>query len=379
MNLLLLTPELPPIGGGAGNAAENLARELAKQGCNVTLLTVRFGDFPHDAETPEGVRVVRAPALRRKMESSGAVEQVSFIFGGTWRAFRLLKTFRPDAVIAFFGVPSGAIAWALKKVAGIPYLVSMRGGDVPGFRPYNFRLYHRLIAPFLRVIWRQADALVANSAGLRDLALGFSPDAEIHVIPNGVEVQAYPSGERDWSPPRLLSVGRVVYQKGLDLGMRALAQIKDLEWTWTIAGDGSSRPELESMARELGIADRIRFAGWQKKDALKALYQEANLFLFPSRDEGMPNAVLEAMASGLPVIATRIAGNEELVIPDETGILVPSEDADALRDGIRRLLEDESQRKRMGRASRLRVEEFYSWERAAESYRHLVESFAEAR
>jgi glycosyltransferase involved in cell wall biosynthesis len=376
-NILMFIPEFPPIGGGAGNASANLAREMARQGHQVTLMTVRFGDFPRE-EVWEGVRILRVPALRRRLDRSGAVEQLTFIAAGLWEGWKFARRAHPDAVVAFFGVPSGAIAWVLKKRFSIPYVVSMRGGDVPGFRPYNFRLYHRLIAPFLRLIWRDADALVANSQGLRALALAFSPNAEILVIPNGVDLDAYAPAPRAWSPPRILSVGRVVYQKGLDVAMRALSELRDMAWSWTIAGDGSARASLEAAAQEAGIAERIHFAGWQEKDALRALYREANLFLFPSRDEGMPNAVLEAMASGLPVVATNIAGNEELVVPGETGILVPSDDAEALRNGLETCLEDESLRKRMGRAGRRRVEESYSWTGAASAYLRLLEDISES-
>ena len=223
MKFLLLNSEHPPIGGGAGNASANIAQQMVQQGHEVVLLTVRFGDFAHD-EVWNGVHMVRVPAIRKRMDRSGAVEQISFVLGGIWGSLRLLKSFRPDMVIAFFGVPSGPIAWTLNLLTGIPYIVSMRGGDVPGFRPYDFKIYHKLVAPFLKIIWRRAGALVANSKGLRELAVRFNPKADVKIIPNGVDLAAYAPVQRTWSTPKLLSVGRVVHQKGLDLGMRALAQ-----------------------------------------------------------------------------------------------------------------------------------------------------------
>ena len=265
-------------------------------------------------------------------------------------------------------MPSGAVAWLLKTVYKIPYIVSLRGGDVPGFRPYDFKTFHKLIGPFLRVIWHGASAVIANSQGLRALARAFDSSIEIPIIPNGVDGSRFDTAPRDWSAPRLLSAGRIVYQKGLDLGLRALAQLKDLDWHWSIAGDGPQMEPLQSLARELGISERVTFLGWQSKEDLAQAYQQANLFLFPSRHEGMPNAVLEAMSSGLPVVATRIAGSEELVLDGETGLLVPSEDVDALRDALRTVLSDAVLREKMGTASRLRVEREYSWESVALQY-----------
>jgi glycosyltransferase involved in cell wall biosynthesis len=117
----------------------------------------------------------------------------------------------------------------------------------------------------------------------------------------------------------------------------------------------------------------VTFLGWQSKEELAKDYQQASLFLFPSRHEGMPNAMLEAMSSGLPVVATEIAGNEELVVEGKTGFLVPSEDVDALRDALRKALTDSTLRERMGAASRLRVEKEYSWENVARQYSEYLE------
>ena len=306
------------------------------------------------------------------MDRSGALEQISFIFAASFRTLSLVRQFKPDVTLAFFGLPSGAVAWMIKKIFGVPYIVSLRGGDVPGFRPYDFKLYHKIAAPFLHVIWHGASSVIANSKGLHNLATAFDSTIEIPIIPNGVDLKKFSAPARDWSTPRLLSVGRIVYQKGLDLAMSALADLKDLSWTWTIAGDGPQMQVLQSMAEENGIKDRVHFIGWQSADQLKKEYYAANIFLFPSRHEGMPNAVLEAMASGLPVVATRIAGNEELVVNGETGALVPAEDVESLRESLRPLLVDAKMREKMGRASRQRVEESFSWNRVAEQYQKIL-------
>jgi glycosyltransferase involved in cell wall biosynthesis len=314
--------------------------------------------------------------LRRNQDRSGALEQLAFIASASFRTLSLARQLKPKATLAFFGMPSGAVAWLLKKLYRIPYIISLRGGDVPGFRPYDFKILHRLISPFLRVIWHTADAVIANSNGLRDLATSFDANIEIPIIPNGVDGLLYTADPREWSPPRLFSVGRIVYQKGFDLGLRALAQLKYLDWEWRIAGDGPQIGALKSLAHELGISERVTFLGWQSRDDLSKWYHHSNLFLFPSRHEGMPNAVLEAMSSGLPVVATRIAGNEELVVDGVTGLLVNAEDVDSLRDGLRRLIAEEKMRMQMGQASRQRVEKEYSWENVAHQYSEILEKIA---
>ncbi len=373
MRILIINSEYPPIGGGAGNASGNLAVELTAQGQDVTVLTVRFDDLP-EIQEHKGVRVWRIKSLRRKKERSGAFEQGVFGLTGSLAMFSLLRKWRPDAIIAFFGVPSGAVAWLTGGLTHIPYLVSLRGGDVPGFRPYDFAFYHRLIAPVLHWVWRRAGSVVANSQGLADMASTFDSQVKIEVIPNGVDTTRYRVAEnRNWEFPRMLWAGRLVYQKGLDILVEALGDLKNLPWELTIIGDGSYRAALEQQAHQMGIADRIVITGWLDRKEMDRFYQQANLFVFPSRHEGMPNAILEAMACGLPVIASHIAGNEELVLPDETGLLVPPQDAKAFRQALRILLTDPEKRKRMGLAARQRVEAHYTWEQIAHQYLVLLQ------
>ena len=372
MRLLLINSEYPPIGGGAGNATAHIARCFASMGHETLVITSRFEDLPHE-ERSGNLTVYRIPSLRRKQDRSGALEQLIFLFTASFWISSLVSRRRPNATLAFFGAPSGMIAYQLKKVFNIPYVVSLRGGDVPGFRPYDFRTYHKILAPFLRMVWSNSSSVVANSQGLRALARAFDSRFEIPIIPNGVDLDMYTSPERSWQPPLILSVGRLVYQKGFDLGMRALARLKHLDWQWNVAGDGPEMDALKSLAREQGISDRVVFLGWQSRQELIQCYRQSNLFLFPSRHEGMPNAVLEAMASGLPVIASRIAGNEELVLHQTTGLLVESESIDVLTAALKELIENPARGQQLGAASRQRVEQSFGWENTARQYEALLE------
>jgi glycosyltransferase involved in cell wall biosynthesis len=371
MRILLINSEYPPIGGGAGNASEHLAREMAAQGHQVTVLTSRFKGLPH-RESQGSIYIHRVPALRRRQDRSKAYEQIAFILTGSLAALPLAARLRPDVTLAFFGMPSGAIGLLLRIMLRIPYVVSLRGGDVPGFRPYDFAFYHRLISPLLHLIWRHAQAVVANSGGLRALAQRFNRRVPIHIIPNGADLEVFSPPEREWSPPRLLFVGRVVYQKGLDLLLHALSNLRHIPWELTVVGDGPQRRPLKQLCEHLGIEGRVRFLGWLKGPALVDAYGAANLFPYPSRHEGMPNAVLEAMASGLPVIASRIAGNEELVIPEETGLLIEPENQQALERALARLIEDPHRRREMGQAARRRAAEHFPWSKMAGMYLDLL-------
>lgn len=372
MRILILNSEYPPIGGGAGNASAHIARELVTLGQQVTVLTAGYKSLPARADD-EGVSVVRIPSLRRMADRSTAFEQTMFIISALLLGLPTVLRVRPQITLAFFGAPSGVVAWAWRWLLSLPYVICLRGGDVPGFRPYDFDRYHRRLAPLLRRVWRRAAAVVANSQGLRQLAHAFEPGLPIAVIPNGVDLQRFKVEQREWQPPRLLFVGRVVYQKGLDLLLSALSSFKKEAWSLDIVGDGPRTEKLQKQAEELDLTSRLHFWGWQKGPELVQRYAGANLFVYPSRHEGMPNAVLEAMASGLPVVATHIAGNEELVAHGETGRLVPSEDIEALRNALGDLLGDADARQRMGAAAREKVERQYSWSVVAEDYLKVLQ------
>jgi len=372
MHILILNSEFPPVGGGAGTASAQIARSLLGAGHRVTVMTTCFADLP-DMEQRDGYQIIRLPARRRHLHRSSVSEQLHFMLVASLRGLPLVRRLKPDGVLAFFGAPSGAAAWFWSFFMKLPYIVSLRGGDVPGFRPYDFAREHALLKPLLRRVWRRAIAVVANSRGLRQLGADFEPRVSIEVIPNGVDSAAFAVKERQWQPPRLLFIGRIVYQKGLDSLFDALSQLTALEWQLRLVGDGPQLPRLRSLARQYAIDDRVHFLGWQDRTQLPALLAESNLFVYPSRHEGMPNAVLEAMASGLPVIATAIAGNEELVQDGRTGLLVPPDDVSALAAALADLLPDAARREGMGAAARRLVSEDYSWQNTADAYVDLFE------
>ncbi|WP_243362304.1 glycosyltransferase family 4 protein [Fundidesulfovibrio terrae] len=383
MRILLVNYEYPPLGGGAGNATAHIAREMARQGHDVLVVTSAFGDFPRN-ERVDGFTVRRIPTVRRFEEKCASWEMAVFMATACVYVPLYARSFKPDACVAFFGIPSGPSAWVLKALRGVPYVVSLRGGDVPGFQPYDLARMHALTGPAIRFLWRKAGAVVPNSAGLAALARAFEPNLNYPVIPNGADTELFHPREeaRRPGPVRLFFHGRVVYQKGLDTVLDALGRLQDSSlWELHIAGDGPQRPELETRARELGIEAKVFFRGWMRRPQLAEVLRDMDVFVFASRDEGMPNAVLEAMASGLPVVATRIAGNEELVVPEESGLLVAPDSPGELCVALARLIgtggdEAQTMRSRMGRAGRGRVERDYSWGGVAARYLDLCARLA---
>lgn len=174
------------------------------------------------------------------------------------------------------------------------------------------------------------------------------------VIHNAVDVQAAPRATPDEGEPLVVSVGRLKYPKDTSTLLRAAARSGA---TFEIVGDGPERADLEALHAQLGLGERVRLAG--ERSDVPALLGRASVFVLSSRSEGLPISVIEAMAAGLPIVASDVGGLRELVEEGVSGILVPAGDANALGGALARLLESSTLRRAMGEASRRRAEELF--------------------
>ena len=374
MNVLILNHEFPPIGGGAATATAYIARELAAFGVNVTVLTAAWKDLT-GVETCEGYRVIRVPAFRKSALESHPHEIAAYLASAFLNSFSTCRQDPPDLVHAFFGIPSGALGYALNRLTGVPYLISFRGRDVHGGKASESGGIGGLMKTLSLPVWHRAEALIANSQGLKQIAQQVDPGAEVGVIPNGIDTQKFspagPSHHED--RVRLLFVGRLEPYKGLaDLfkAMELVQKRTDKPFSLQVVGDGSLRHSLQDLVAEMGIASRVDFLGPIPGAEMPGIYQDADVFVLPSLVEGMPNVVLEAMASGLPILATRIPGSEDLVCHRRTGALVPPSNPELLAEALYELIQNSAFRKAAGQRAREKAE-VLSWKHVARAYLDL--------
>jgi glycosyltransferase involved in cell wall biosynthesis len=370
VRLLLVNYELPPVGAGAGNATAQIARHLAAAGDDVRVLTSAFDGLPR-REVRDGYGIWRVPALRRRVERCSPAEMATFVLGGLPAAIGLARGWRPDAACAFFGLPSGPLALALYGIFGIPYVVSLRGGDVPGFLSQDLAGFHRLTRSTILAIWRHSRGLIANSAGLARLARQAWPRAPVYVVPNGVDTDCFGppiDRVRPAKPLRVLCVGRLVRQKAFASVLEAVTMSRAPSVV-RIVGDGPLRAPLMAQAASLG--KRVEFSGWVDRSGLPAHYRWADVLCLPSYEEGMPNVVLEAMAAGLPTIASDVYGMRELVEPGATGFLVPPAAPVSIARALEHLAAEPDLVRQMGQRARARAAS-HAWSAVAAEYRRLL-------
>lgn len=367
MKLLIINYEFPPIGGGAGNASFFISKELARLGHDILVLTSRYRSLP-TFEIKDGFSIMRIPVRRSKIDSCTIFEMMTFLVSGLINTPKVMNQFKPDITLAFFTLPCAPIAYYLKCQWQVPYIVLLRGGDVPGFRGIGklAQMAHTILLPFTRHLWNQSEHVVANSDGLALLAKS-SWNGQIRVIPNGVDTSFFmPSRIRsDSGIIRLLFVGRLSTQKGLLQFFDVLRELQStVAWELIVVGDGPLRATLEAVVRSSPVLlERVVFEGWVAKDYILSQYQRADILVHPSLDEGMPNAILEAMACGLPILASKVSGNVELVQQGRNGLLFDADKSDCLRS-IETLIDDAEKRRDMRTWSRLLAEQ-RSWANVA--------------
>jgi glycosyltransferase involved in cell wall biosynthesis len=183
------------------------------------------------------------------------------------------------------------------------------------------------------------------------------PDVRVELIPNGVPLPSLGASRSSMNQATVLYVGTLKREKGLDVLLRAWVRVPERA-RLVIAGDGPERAPLEKLAAELGVGTRVDFLGMRSD--VPDLMRAAEVFVLPSRSEGMSNALLEAMSFALPCIATRIPGSADLLQDKVSGLLVPSEQEDAMAGAIAEVLVNRELAARLGTEARADVEASHS-------------------
>jgi glycosyltransferase involved in cell wall biosynthesis len=342
--------------GGAERVMAQLANHWARRGDQVTLVTldtaasdwfelhprvkrVALGVLGDSRSLPGaiGANLVRLLALRRALLATGASVIVSFeectnvlvLLASLWAQLTLVVCERNDPRMS----PIGRAWNALRKLT-----------------------------------YPLADALVVQTKALLPWGRRIMRGRRvIEAIPNPVRPMNGYALALPHEMKHIVSVGRLAPQKGHDVLLRAFAAVsrEHPQWTLTIAGEGPERQALSALAAELGISDRVRLVGTVPEPG--ELLVASDFFVMASRYEGFPNALLEAMACGLPVISTRSVGAQEIVTDGHDGLLTPIDDEAALADAMRRLIEDPQLRAHLGRNG-AEVSERYSLERIVERW-----------
>jgi GalNAc-alpha-(1->4)-GalNAc-alpha-(1->3)-diNAcBac-PP-undecaprenol alpha-1,4-N-acetyl-D-galactosaminyltransferase len=329
--------------GGAERVMSRMANYWAERGWEITLLIFTDGKEPPFYQLDP--RINYRPLDIAKVSTNPVA--------GIWNNLTSRKSLRtaiveskPDVVISFLE-RTNVITILATRSLNIPLLVSVRNDPAMLSPGKMWEILRRWTYPFAdRVVVQTERAGNYFPAKLKN---------RIVVMPNPVILPPTTMSEEIANLPTdrsLIAIGRLTSQKGFDLLLQALAQLKDThpDWTLTILGEGELRPQLESLRDQLGLKDRVDLPGRVKNP--HEFLSQADIFIMSSRFEGFPNALCEAMVCGLPVISTDCPnGPREIIRDGVDGVLVPSEDVPALAAAMDRLMSDPELRKSLAAAA----------------------------
>ena len=375
MKVLTTTSMFPnPANRMRGISVWQRTRALARL-CEVRVIAPSMDGAVAPREVVEGIEILHP----RWTRIPKAVVLNGHLFARlATRAAAELGGFAPDAIDAHFVYPDGFGAIRLGRKLGVPVCVSARGTDV---NELCFRWPMRRQA---RRVLREADQLIAVSAALEAKMIEAGAPADgIAVVPNGVDTELFHPGDRSAARRALgvsddatvlFSAGGLIEQKGyqdLIAGLAILADRPDLRLS--IAGDGPFEAALRQAAADAGLAGRVSLLGRLAPEAMAEWYRAADLLVFGSWREGCPNVVIEALASGLPVVATRVGGVPELV-DERSGVLFEPRAPEALAAALRAALGRDWDRDAIAASGGAR-----SWERVAREVYAVLEQMVARR
>lgn len=351
-----------------------LAEALANLGHAVDVLTSgRAGDSP--VESHNGFSTFRVRSLRKGVHDSGLRGAVTYMGFGLPKLNALIRRGRYDIFHYFFSLPTGLFTLLPGGWNGKPYIISLRGSDVPGYDPFNSKLtfLHKLLKPVNKRIWERSKYVVAVTNSLKELALQSAPGMQIRVIPNGVDTDLFkPSGDvrKGRSDFHLICVSRLVKRKGIEQILSAMAGLRSENIRLSIVGSGNYEDALRKKCFDLSLTSVVDFKGFCPREELPELYAKSDAFILTSRSEAFGNVFAEAMSCGLPVIGADIGGIPDL-IKEQNGILVKPGDIDGIKNAIIKLKDSQQLREQMGRASRDIIMKNHRWSKITEKFLEL--------
>jgi glycosyltransferase involved in cell wall biosynthesis len=288
-----------------------------------------------------------------------------------------MKKFRDrDLIHVQWAIPNGLGALILKKIWGIPYINTVFGEEIYLSDRYHFN-------PILKVLINESEKSIAISSETlkNSLDMGFQEE-QFEIVPFGVDINFFKNKNvsKDKNKFIILSVGYLIERKGFEYLIKSMKYVvKEANVELRIIGSGPMEKKLDNLIRELRLEETVKIRKNVSDEELLELYNLSDLFILPSiidsqgNTEGLGVVILEAMACGLPVIGSNVGGIPDIIINNETGLLVPPKNEFELSKAIINLISNEDIRKKLAKNGYNQVIEKFTWEKISESYIKLYE------
>ena len=366
MHVCMITSEFPPKSGGVGYYVYYLSRKLKEKGHDVTVVT-RGSVGGTTSEVIDDVLVFKVsyyPIYPLNVAIHGAI--LRKFMRSLEHKFHLIHFHTPL-------VPSIKTSLPTITTVHTPMKVDARYHEVADLYSLAERTQCALIYPVVESkLFGVSNMLTAVSLSVAKELEEYGLSAnDITIVGNGVDEKRYfPTHNRKCSERYILYTGVLRARKGLfdlvECAKIVCERFSDIRFV--ISGRGPFRSKMEKMVDGYGLKDRFVFLGYVSLDRLVKTYQDATVHIIPSHYEGLPTVLLEAMACGLPVVATDVGGNSEVIASGVNGFLVPAKQPKIMAETVSKLLDNETLREKIGAAARETIEKHYSWDRITDNF-----------
>lgn len=380
MNILFANYEYPPLGGGGGVFTRTLARELADRGHNIYVVTTN-AKLP-TMEKDVNVLIRRVNCFRNTITWTPKLPMYIFPLASFQAMNTFVKKHDIDLINAHFAIPSGISPAVISKIKRVPLVTNIMGADIHD--PTKYNLQRPLLDLIVKKVLNSSELIICPSSDMKTRAEKLTR-TPIDIIPYGIDYEKFASGIKKRSTKRkldvddrdliVLTVARLIPRKSFDTSLRAIKKAKKIigNLKYVIVGDGPEREKILKTVRELGLEDTVILTSRVPDTELPDYYAISDVFLMTSLHEAFGIVLLEAMASGMPVVVSDIGGMKDIVANGRNGYLCPVDDVTAFAERIEFLLTNQTENKKQGDFGKELVSKNYTYKKITDRYEEIFD------
>ena len=368
-HLLLITHEYIPINSGGVTLIKSLCEELLKNGLKITIVTPQIPGEIITQQIEENLFLYRIKSFRKTKGNATLFELISFGIIAVFSCLKLSRSNKFDGILSVFIVPSGWVGMWVKKIIHLKHYTYVGGSDLPQVSS-KFKTIQRYISPIIKAILKSSDHIFAGE-GLEDFVKEIYNKKLLTSVKGGVFVKKIYFAPKEIPTNRkikFLTIGRLIERKGFWDIAEALSNLnleEQAKVEWEVIGYGELFDPMVDFIKKNNLENTIKLLGEIDYDQLRSFYISSDIYIFPSSEEGTSLSMVEALAYGLPVITTNVAGNRELF--NDNGYLVGFHDVLNLIEALRNVIKNPEKIPYWSEHSR-QIALSYDWENIAKEY-----------